>query len=210
MKVNVRRLVSSLGVAACLGFLVAASAGCGAMAMANPKIAWAVSEPTPLPIVVRRADAAQVTTKEVDRLLTATPTSASSDWLQKVGPDPAEAAGILAGLKQDPMYAKPPKARIVAAEVWIRTLPDVQSSGGDKPNLLAAIDPSLGAGYADIMAKKQEIADLNQKIEEEKAAGEAPDATPDDQEDPRRTRRRTREDEVREGRRPRADPKDVP
>jgi hypothetical protein len=69
---------------------------------------------------------------------------------------------------------------VLPAEVWIRTLPDVQSSGGDQPNLLSAIDPSLGSGYADIMAKKQEIAGIAQQIEEENAAAKADGVTPDD------------------------------
>jgi hypothetical protein len=130
-------------------------------------------------VVVRRADAAQATTKEVDRLLTATPTSVDSDWMQKVGPDPKEAAADMKALTQDPMYQKS-RARVVEAEVWRQTLPGVQSSGGDHPNLLSAIDQSLGDSYADIMTKKQEIAALAAQVEEEKTAADAKDASADD------------------------------
>jgi len=42
-------------------------------AMANPKVAWAIQDPAPMSVVVRRADAAEATAKQVDRILTATP-----------------------------------------------------------------------------------------------------------------------------------------
>ncbi len=181
MTVNVRRLVTNLGAAAFLGLVVATSTGCGALgAMANPKVAFAITEKAPMPVVVRRADDAAVIAKEVDRLLTATPTSVTSDWLKQVGPDPKDAAPILSALKKSPMYTQPKPTKVVSAEVWARTLPDVQSSGGDQPNLLSAIDPSLGTGYAEIMAKQQEIADLSQQIADEKAAASADGVTPDD------------------------------
>ena len=48
--------------------------GCGALgAMANPKVAWAIQDPAPMSVVVRRADAAEATAKQVDRILTSTP-----------------------------------------------------------------------------------------------------------------------------------------
>jgi hypothetical protein len=180
MKINTRSLVSTLSSLTFLGAVLSTATGCGALsAMGNPKVAWAVTDPAPMSIVVRRADAAQATTVQVDRLLTATPTGADSDWLAKVAPDPAEAAGDMKALSQDPMYMKS-HARVVASEVWIRTLPGVQSGGGDHPNLLSAIDQSLGDQYADIMTKKQEIGALAAQIEEEKSAADAKDASPDD------------------------------
>jgi len=179
MRVHVRRLVSAVSIVSLLGLGVATSTGCGLLGSMNPKVAWAATDPAPMSVVVRRADAAAITVKEVDRLLTATPTSPDSDWLQKVGPDAKESAADLAALKKDPMYMKS-QSRVIPAEVWIRTLPAVISTGGDKPNLLAAIDQSLGDGYAEIMAKKQEIAGLSQQIEDEKAAADAKDATADD------------------------------
>jgi hypothetical protein len=164
-----------------MGLMVATSTGCGALgAMANPKVAFAITEKAPMPVVVRRADDAAAIAKEVDRLLTQTPTSASSDWLKQVGPDPKDAAPIMSALKKSPMYMLPKPSKVIPAEVWARTLPDVQSSGGDSPNLLTAIDASLGSGYSDVMAKKQEIADLNQQIEDEKTAASADGVTPDD------------------------------
>jgi hypothetical protein len=180
MTISVRRLVSTMGSATLFGLLLSTSTGCGTLsAMANPKVAWAVQDPAPMSVVVRRADAAQATTKEVDRLLTATPTSLDSDWMLKVGPDPKEAAADMKALTQDPMYQKS-RARVVEAEVWRQTLPNVQSTSGDHPNLLSAIDQDLGDQYTAIMSKKQEIGALAAQIEEEKTAADAKDATADD------------------------------
>jgi hypothetical protein len=78
-----------------------------------------------------------------------------------------------------PIYAQS-KARVVAAEVWIRTLPNLKCDSGQYPSLLAFVDPTVADAYAKIMAKKQEVADLKaEKLEEEKAA-DAKDATADD------------------------------
>ncbi len=173
MRMNVRRLVTGASSVGFLGVLLSTSTGCGMLgSLANPKVAWAIQDPAPMSVVVRRADATQATVTEVDRLLTATPTGENSEWLTHVAPDPKEAAADMAALKMDPMYSKS-HARVIPAEVWIRTLPSVLSNGGDKPNLLSAIDQSLGEGYAEIMSKKLEIAGLSQQIEDEKAAAEA-------------------------------------
>jgi hypothetical protein len=154
--------------------------GCGVLsAVANPKVAWAIQDPAPMSVVVRRADAASTTAQEVDRLLTKTPTSADSPWLAQVGPDPKDAAAELKALTQDPMYLKS-HARVVSSEVWIRTLPGIQNAQGDNPNILAAIDPALGDAYADIMGKKVEIAGVKALIDQEKTALDAKDITADD------------------------------
>ena len=162
------------------GGLLLSTTGCGALsAMANPKVAWAITDPAPMSVVVRRADAASTTSQEVDRLLTKTPTSTDSAWLAQVGPDPKDAASELKALTQDPMYMKS-HARVVAAEVWTHTLPGVTNDQGDKPNILAAIDPDLGDSYAQIMGKKVEIAGVKALIDQEKQALDAKDITPDD------------------------------
>jgi hypothetical protein len=152
------------------GLLLSMTTGCGMLgAMANPKVAWAIQDPAPMSVVVRRADVAQATAAEVERLMTKTPISNDSAWLAQVGPDPKDAAAELKALTQDPMYMKS-KARVVSAEVWIRTLPAIQNSSGDKPNLLAAIDPALGDSYAEIMSKKVEIAGEKALIDAENTA----------------------------------------
>src|SRR5271166_1571027 len=80
-------------ICALFGLLLSMT-GCGALgAMANPKVAWAIQDPAPMSVVVRRADAAEATAKQVDRILTATPASPDAGWLGTVGPKPEDAAG---------------------------------------------------------------------------------------------------------------------
>jgi hypothetical protein len=154
--------------------------GCGALgAMANPKVAWAIQDPAPMSVVVRRADAAEATAKQVDRILTATPASPDADWLQKVGPKPEDAASEVKAIKGEPMYARS-QARVVPAEVWARILGDIQSTGGSSPNLLAMISSDLGDAYAAVSAKEADIADARAQLETEKAAKDAKDVSEED------------------------------
>jgi hypothetical protein len=176
----IRRIVSARTSLAFFGVALSTSTGCGTLsAMGNPGALWAINDPASLPVVVRRADAAQLTTVEVNRLLTATPTGKDSDWTLNVAPDPKEAAADMKALSQDPDYLKT-RARVVAAEVWIRTLPNVQSTSTEHPNLLAAIDQGLADSYNAILAKQQEMADLEVQIAAEKAAADADGVTPED------------------------------
>jgi hypothetical protein len=154
--------------------------GCGALsAMANPKVAWAIGDPAPMSVVVRRADAAEATARQVDRILTATPASPGANWLQTVGPKPQDAAGEVKAIKSEPMYAKS-HARVVPAEVWARTLADIQSTGGSSPNLLALISSDLAEAFATISAKEADIADAKRQIETEKAAKDAKGVSDED------------------------------
>jgi hypothetical protein len=171
------RLAASIGALVGLLFIMT---GCGALgAMANPKVAWAIQDPAPMSVVVRRADAAEATAKQVDRILTATPASADADWLKTVGPKPEDAAGEVKAIKSEPMYAKS-HARVVPAEVWARTLGDIQSPKGSSPNVLALIASDLGDAYAAISAKEADIADAKAQIEAEKAAKDGKDVSDDE------------------------------
>ncbi len=180
MNSAIRSILSARTSLAFFGIALSATTGCGTLsAMTNPGAFWALNDPASLPVVVRRADAAETTTAEVNRLLTATPTGKDTDWTLNVAPDAKEAAADMKALSQDPEYAKT-RARVVAAEVWIRTLPSVQGTSTEHPNLLAAIDQDLADSYTAILAKQAEIAALNVQIEEEKSAADASDVTPAD------------------------------
>lgn len=157
--------------------LLSTMTGCGLVsAVANPKVAWAIQDPAGMAVTVRRADAAEATAKQVERILTATPASPDSDWLKAVGPKPEDAAGDVKAFSQNPMYAKT-HARVVPAETWAVQLGDIKSTDGSSPNLLAMISSDLGDAYSAIQAKTADIADLNAQIEQEKAAKDAKDAT---------------------------------
>jgi prefoldin subunit 5 len=169
----------ALSICALFG-LLSLMTGCGVLSsVANPKVAWALNDPATMNVVVRRADAAESTAKQVDRILTSTPASPDSDWLKNVAPKPDDAAGELKALKDEPMY-KTTHARVVTAEVWNRTLPDVQSTDGSSPNVLAMISGDLGDAYAAISAKETDIADLRAQIDAEKEARGAKDVSADD------------------------------
>jgi hypothetical protein len=172
----------AVSICALFGLLFAMT-GCGALgAMANPKVAWAIQDPAPMSVVVRRADAAEATAKQVDRILTATPASPDADWLQKVGPKPEDAASEVKAIKGEPMYARS-QARVVPAEVWARVLGDIQSTGGSSPNLLAMISSDLADAYTAISAKEADIADARAQLETEKAAKDAKDVSDEDKKD---------------------------
>jgi hypothetical protein len=144
----------AIALAATLGILFLMT-GCGLVgAMANPKVAWAINDPAPMTVVVRRADAAEATAKQVDRLLMATPASPDSDWLKNVGPTPDYAAQDMKALTQDPMS-------------------DLQSTDGSAPSLLAIVSTDLAAQYKEITDKEQEIATLETQIAAEKKARDA-------------------------------------
>ncbi len=163
-------------ISALLG-LLSLMTGCGLVsAMANPKVAWAIQDPAPMSVVVRRADAAEATAKQVDRVLTSTPVDPDSDWLKTVGPKPEDAAPDVKAFSQNPMYVKS-HARVVPAETWAVMLGDVQSTSGKSPNLLAMISSDLQDAWSAISAKQADIADLNAKIQAEKDAKDAKDAT---------------------------------
>jgi hypothetical protein len=167
------RWLKAMGTTVFLGSIVTIAPGCGALgAMANPKVAWAVSDPAPMTVVVRRADAAASTAKEVDRLLTATPANGDSDWLGKVGPSNDDASAHMKAMGDHPAY-KGSKARVVASEVWMKTLPSLKSTEGKYASLLAAIDQALADQYAAIMAKKKAVADLRAQISSEDDAASA-------------------------------------
>ena len=159
------------------GSVLAFASGCGSLtAAANPKLAWAVTEPAPLNVVVRRADAAETTSAEVNRILTATPANNDSDWMGKLALDKGETQKSVKEFRDHPAY-KNEKARIVAAEVWAKELPGVQSSSGQYANVLAAVSPDLGDAYTKVMAKEKELADLKAQEKSEEDAEDATGAT---------------------------------
>jgi hypothetical protein len=123
------RWVQTLGTTVLFGTLLATGTGCGAIsAAANPKVAWAFSDPAPMSVVVRRADVAEKTAQQVDRVMTDTPANDDSPWLAQVAPEKDQSTKTLADLRQHQLYAAGGPgagARIVPAEVWAKSLADV-------------------------------------------------------------------------------------
>ena len=154
--------------------------GCSLLAAAgNPGAFWAVNDPASLQVVVRRADTALITAAEVNRLLTATPAGKDTPWVASVSPDPTEAAADIKALQNDPDYSLT-KARVVAAEVWLRTLPNVGAVSGEHPSLLAAVDQGLADSFTAIGLKQREVASLKAQVETETQASSADGVSPAD------------------------------
>lgn len=141
------RWLNAVGCAALLGGLLTFGTGCGALAAAaNPKVAWAVNDPAPMSVVVRRADVAENTAKEVDRLLTETPANDDSTWVGNVAPEKEDATKQLGELRQHDLYVG--GARVVAAEVWAKSLHSLEAMKKDKPSETAPPPPAVAAAPA--------------------------------------------------------------
>jgi hypothetical protein len=102
-------------------------------------------------VVVRRAEAAEATARQVDRLLGSPVAAADMGWTASVGPDPVAAAREMRALREDSVYSQS-HARVVAAEVWAATLPDVPSAFGGQKSLLGALSPKVSSAYAQAAA----------------------------------------------------------
>lgn len=158
MKDFIVRWAQTIGATAFLGTLVATSTGCGALAAAaNPKVAWAINDPAPMSVVVRRADVAEKTALQVDRVMTDTPANDDSPWLAKVAPQKEEATAQLGELRGHSLYAvggPGAGARIVPAEVWAKSLAAIEPKDA-KPAVKTApaSSPKPGQEPAEPVAK---------------------------------------------------------
>jgi|GEM_PF-3244773 len=138
------RWAKTLGCTAFLGAMVATSTGCGALsAAANPKVAWAINDPAPMSVVVRRADVAEKTAHEVDRIMTETPANDDSPWLATVAPDKEAAEKDLSELRANALYQQ--GARVVSAEVWAKSLAHVEPKSVAKKASAPAAPPASPA-----------------------------------------------------------------
>ena len=119
------RWLEAFGIPAFVCAVLTMGTGCGAIkAAANPKVAWAINDPAPMSVVVRRAEVAEKTSKEVDRLMTETPANDDSPWLAKVAPEKEAATKDLNDLRSHDLYVG--GARVVAAEVWAKELSQLE------------------------------------------------------------------------------------
>ncbi len=156
MKDVIVRWAQAIGVSAIVATVVATGTGCGAIsAAANPKVAWALQDPAPMSIVVRRADVAEKTALQVDRVMTDTPASDDSAWLAKVGPQQEESKATLAEVRAHQLYAPGSAgagARVVAAEVWAKSLAKIEPKAGGAKSPAAPATPA-GSEPAEPVAK---------------------------------------------------------
>jgi hypothetical protein len=151
MKDVLVRWIQTIGATAFLGTMVATSSGCGVLsAAANPKVAWAINDPAPMSVVVRRADVAEKTANQVDRVMTDTPANDDSPWLAKVAPAKEDSTAALGELRNYALYAPGSPgagARIVPAEVWAKSLAQIEpkTTGAKAPSPSPAQQPAAPA-----------------------------------------------------------------
>lgn len=159
-----------------VGTIGMTATGCGALAaLTNPKAGWAFSEPAPMSVVVRRAEVASETAKQVDRLMGRTPVDETSKWIPKTALKKADAEALLADVGTDETYAaaKGQKLRVVPAEAWVATFSTICSDESKYPSLLGATSPALATAYDDISGQQKALAALKTQVDaEEKALDE--------------------------------------
>jgi hypothetical protein len=168
------------------GVLLVCNTGCGIVsAMANPKAAWALQEPAPMAVILRRADAARATATNVDRLLSTTGVDASSKWVPKVALKKADAESALKEIGADPDYVVPKgaKIRVVQAEAWAKVLADLCPHESKFPSLIATVSPEIATDYADIAGQAKKIAKLKADRSAEDTALDAKDISASDKEE---------------------------
>jgi hypothetical protein len=169
---HVRFWLNAAPKAALCGLLLAGGSGCGVMtALTNPKAAWALSEPAPMTVILRRGDAARATADNVDRLMNGTPVDATSRWIPKLVVKKADVEASLKDIGSDPDYVVPPgaKLRVVQAEGWARVLSGVCPHEAKYTSLFASVGPDVESAYGDVSADAELIASLKGSKEDEQS-----------------------------------------
>src|SRR5690242_9287322 len=167
------------------GVLLSCGTSCGVIsALTNPKAAWALQEPAPMAVILRRADAARATATNVDRLLSTTGVDATSRWVPKVALKKADAEAALKEIGSDPDYVVPKgaKIRVVQAEAWAKVLGELCPHETKFPSLIAQVSPDVAKDYAEIAAQSKTVAKLKSDKAAEETALDAKDISPSDKE----------------------------
>jgi len=170
----------SLAAALALG-----SAGCGIFsAIGNPKAAFALQEPAPMAVILRRADAARATAANVDRLMSSTGIDKESKWVAKIALKKADVEPMLKEIGADPDYVVPPnaKVRVIQAEAWARVLSGLCPHETKFPSMFHSVSPEVASAYADIAGQAKTLAKLKADKEAEAKALDDKDVSASDKE----------------------------
>jgi hypothetical protein len=144
--------------------------GCGALtAMTKPSTLMAPKDEAPLTVVVQRAEAANSTATQVDRLLTATPADNDSVWPKQTQLSDDTIAGVEKQLADHPYYDGT-SFRISPAIVWADELAVIHSDAGTSPSLLAALSTEIGDGYKKLQGQVSDLATLQGRVKTEEVA----------------------------------------
>jgi hypothetical protein len=150
---------------ACLIGALLGAAGCGSFrAAASFNSIHYVQEQAPLTVVVHRAQAAEQTAAEVDRLLNGTSVTPASAWLTETQLAPELIAEHKAMFADHPHY-EGTKYEVLPAAIWAHTLRHIAENEPAGPSLVSAISADLGARYAAIGTQIAALAQLEADIE---------------------------------------------
>ena len=195
-----------------LGAMLFVTTGCSVLgAMANPKVAWAIRDPAPMTVVVRRADAAENTAHQVDRLLTSTPAAPDAPWL---GPQWSPSRRT----RQVELKAREDRTDVRAVASARR---ERRGMGPHAPRhheapteahrtFWPSSRPTWPPTYAAIVAKQDEIAKVREQIATEKAARDAKGVSDADKAAHNKTIDEMDKNVSEDGGRGRADAEEVP
>jgi hypothetical protein len=151
--------------------LLSTSTGCGVFsALTNPKAAWALQEPAPMALILRRADAARATAAHLDRLMVSTAVDKDSKWIGKLALKKADVEAILKDVGGDPDYANVPKGqklRVVPAEAWAKVLAELCPHESKFPSMFHAVNPEVGKSWGEVAGQSKTIAKLKADKENE-------------------------------------------
>jgi len=112
--------------------MLAGLGGCGFFtAVTNPKAATALGESANMVVVVRRADMAERTSEQVDRLLAETAVRNDSAWLEDVQVTAAQGKAALETVSKTEYYENQP-VRVLPVEAWAQLLAKVAPSETDE------------------------------------------------------------------------------
>lgn len=140
--------------------------GCGFFkGITNPGAMWAMNEPSPMSLVVRRAELATGVADQVDRLLAETPIDEASR--QALALTQSDAKALMETAAAEPIYAAAPGAppfRVVPAEAWLPTLAGACAEDGEADTLMSLLGDEVAADYAEVASQGREIAALKGKI----------------------------------------------
>lgn len=185
------------GLLAMAGLLGLGTTGCGVMsALVNPKAGWALQEPAPMSVILRRAEVANAVAHNVERLLGETGVNPKSKWTPKLALKKEEAEALLKEIGNDPIYVTEPpqKLRVIAAEVWADKLAAICSNENKQPSLIAAVGEELAAAYADVAGQSREIGKLKAARAEEEKELEKKDISASDKEEHEKKKAKITED----------------
>jgi hypothetical protein len=146
--------------------LAIGASGCGVMkSMTNPSAAWALSESTPMSVIVRRAEVARGVADQVDRLMSATPVDEAT--AKALSLENAEAQKLLQATAGEPIYAaSPAPIRVVPAEAWLSMLGRACGEQGEDKTLVSMLGEEVGGKYGKLAAQAKEIATHKALIKE--------------------------------------------